>query len=87
MDYSGLGNVPGFYNGNSNNFTRTLGNKVGVKSQMDAFNPNPGGAAAGGAPGYNSALPTTSLYRQIIQTLTAIKGYLSESVNKSIKNK
>ena len=82
LGYAGLGNVPGFYNGNSNNFTRTLGERVGVGAQMNAFNPSPNRATPEGAPGYNAMLPTTSLYRQAVGTLTAVRDYLSQVISK-----
>jgi RHS repeat-associated protein len=77
MGYFGLGNkmTPGFYYGNSNNFAYTLGTRAGVSQQMNAFNPNAG--AYFGAPGYGM-LPTTSIYRQIMQTISNIQSLVSK---------
>jgi hypothetical protein len=61
------------YDSNSNDFTYTLGVDSGVKSQMDAFNPDPGNAALGGAPGYQTPLPTTGLSQQIFTGFNNIK--------------
>ncbi|OGZ63367.1 MAG: hypothetical protein A2639_01720 [Candidatus Staskawiczbacteria bacterium RIFCSPHIGHO2_01_FULL_34_27] len=62
MNYFWHGNVSGLYDGNSNNFTYTLGVKSGAKSQMDSFDPGPGIAKIVGEYGYGKTLPTTSIY-------------------------
>ena len=45
------------YNGNSNDFTYTLGVHSGVGNQMDAFNPAPAGMRLTDAPGWGVVLP------------------------------
>jgi hypothetical protein len=84
--YWPLGNVPGLYNANSNNFTYTLGTNVGVQSQMNAFASRASGGALGGAAGYGHALPTTSIYGQMIATLHSIKQTIAGLIKRRFKS-
>jgi RHS repeat-associated protein len=78
--YAGVGNIPGFYNGNSNNFSYTLGVKSGVQSQMNSFQANPGSLFAYR---YGQTLPSTSILKQIQATISAIQSTVSKLISNS----
>lgn len=88
--FHGKVDLPGgftLYDGNCNNFSYTLGVKAGVKDQMDAFIPDPGKTAFGGAPGYYQQLPTETLYQQIQGRVNLMKEKVNNYIFSLFKNK
>lgn len=78
--YWGLGNIPGLYDANSNNFNYTLGVNSGVKSQMDSFDPGPNIPKKIGEYGYGRTIPTTSVYRTVRDTAYTVKNKIGQFI-------